>query len=65
MFHDNYKIYQIDFNKYDVEIEFWNEYTDKKDNTTISSLSEEQLEKLVDFLYALGFDDNTPEEGEI
>ena len=63
MFHDNYKIYQIDFDKYNIEIEYWNKLENKKENLNFDC-DKEQLNKIVDFLYNLGFDDNTPEEGE-
>ena len=63
MFHDNYKIYQIDFDKYNIEIEYWNKLENKKENLNFDC-NKEQLNKIVDFLYNLGFDDNTPEEGE-
>lgn len=63
MFHNNYKIYQIDFGKYNIEIEYWNELANKKENLNFDC-NKEQLNKIVDFLSKLGFDDNTLEEGE-
>lgn len=61
MFHNNYKIYQINFNLYNIEIQYWNEYTDQVSYTNID-LDKEQMLKLVDFLTDIGFDDETPED---
>lgn len=63
MFHNNYKIYPINFNLYSVEIEYWNEYTNEVNYTSID-LDKEQMNKLVDLLTGLDFDDHTPGDDE-
>jgi hypothetical protein len=59
MFHNNFKIYQISFEEYNIEVEYWNEVTNKVDYTNIT-VNKIQLDKLVDLLTNLDFDDNTP-----
>lgn len=59
MFHNNFKIYQISFEEYNIEVEYWNEVTNKVDHTNIT-VNKIQLDKLVDLLTNLDFDDNTP-----
>lgn len=60
MFHNNYKLYQINFNLFSIEVEYWNEYTDRADRL-IFELDQEQTDNLINLLTQLGFNDNTPE----
>ena len=62
MFHNNFKVYQIGFEEYNIEIEYWNEVTDKVEYTNIN-VNKDQMDKLVDLLSNLDFDDHTPLEG--
>ena len=62
MFHNNFKVYQIGFEEYNIEIEYWNEVTDKVEYTNIN-VNKDQMDKLVDLLSNLDFDDHTPPEG--
>ena len=63
MFHNNYKIYQTNFDRYNIEIKYWNEFTQKVVYTNID-VDKEQMNKIVDLLNDLDFDDNTPAEEE-
>ena len=62
MFHNNFKVYQIGFEEYNIEIEYWNEVTDKVEYTNIN-VNKDQMNKLVDLLSNIDFDDHTPPEG--
>ena len=62
MFHNNYKIYQTNFDRYNIEIQYWNEYTQIVVYTNID-VDKEQMIKIVDLLNGLDFDDHTPSEG--
>ena len=61
MFHNNYRIYQINFNLYNIEIEYFNEYDGKTITKTID-VDKNQLATLVELLDDLGFDDRTPQD---
>ena len=63
MFHNNFKIYQIGFDEYNIEVEYWNEYS-KEVNYTNFNLSREEMDKIVEMLVNLDFDDRTPSDGE-
>lgn len=62
MFHNNYKIYQTYFDRYNIEIQYWNEYTQVVVYTNID-VDKEQMIKIVDLLNGLDFNDHTPPEG--
>ena len=62
MFHNNFKIYQVGFEEYNIEIEYWNEITEKAERTNIN-VNKDQMNKLVDLLSNIDFDDHTPPEG--
>lgn len=64
MFHNNYKVYQIGFDEYGVEVEFWNFVSEKVETLNFNKLNEEHLNTLIDLLTKLDFDDRTPDEGE-
>lgn len=59
MFHNNFKVYQISFEEYNIEIEYWNEVTEKVEYTNIN-VNKEQMDKLVNLLSNIDFDDHTP-----
>lgn len=61
MFHNNYRIYQINFNLYNIEIEYFDEYSEKNVTKSVD-LDKEQLGVIVELLDDLGFDDRTPED---
>lgn len=61
MFHRNYKIYQVGFDSYNIEIEYWNETSNTKETINFDC-NKQQLDKLVTLLSNLDFDDRTPEE---
>lgn len=61
MFHNNYKVYQVDFDQYNIEIEYWNEYTQMVVYTNIN-VDKDLMNKIVDLLNGLDFDDKTPED---
>lgn len=63
MFHNNFKVYQIGFDQYSVEVEYWNEYL-KKVNYINFNLSKEDMGMIVEMLTNLDFDDRTPSDGE-
>lgn len=63
MFHNNFKVYQIGFDQYNIEVEYWNEYS-KEVNYTNFNLNREEMDKIVEMLTNLDFDDHTPSDGE-
>lgn len=64
MFHNNYRIYQTNFNEYSIEIEYWDSYLDKAETLNLDKLTEECMLKITDLLAKLDFDDRTPNKGE-
>ena len=63
MFHNNYRIYQINFNEYNIEIQYMDEHLREVYYIDIN-VNRNQLDKIVELLNGLDFDDNTPREGE-
>lgn len=61
MFHNNYRVYKIGFEEYNIEIEYWNEITEKVECKNIS-VNESQMNILTDILNGLDFDDHTPQD---
>ena len=51
---NNYKIYQVFFDEYNVEIEYWNPKVKKKEFLSLN-VNDVRLTKVIDFLEALGF----------
>ena len=61
MFHNNYRVYKIGFEEYNIEIEYWNEITEKVECKNIN-VNESQMNILTDILNGLDFDDHTPSD---
>ena len=64
MFHNNYRIYQTNFNEYGIEVEYWDFYLDKAETLNLDKLTEEGMLKIIDLLTKLDFDYRTPDKGE-
>lgn len=60
MFHNNFRVYQTNFEEYNIEIEYFNVFTDTVERRNIN-VNKEQMENLVGLLTDLDFDDHTPE----
>lgn len=60
MFHNNFRVYQTNFEEYNIEIEYFNVFTDNIERRNIN-VNKEQMENLVGLLTDLDFDDHTPE----
>lgn len=59
MFHNNFRVYQTNFEEYNIEIEYFNVFTDTVERRNIN-VNKEQMENLVGLLTDLDFDDHTP-----
>lgn len=59
MFHNNFRVYQTNFEEYNIEIEYFNVFTDTVERRNIN-VNKEQMESLVGLLTDLDFDDHTP-----
>lgn len=59
MFHNNFRVYQTNFEEYNIEIEYFNVFTDTVERRNIN-VNKEQMENLVGLLADLDFDDHTP-----
>jgi hypothetical protein len=59
MFHNNFRVYQTNFEEYNIEIEYFNVFTDTVERRNID-VNKEQMENLVGLLTDLDFDDHTP-----
>lgn len=60
MFHNNFRVYQTNFEEYNIEIEYFNVFTDTVERRNIN-VNKEQMENLVGLLTDLDFDDHTQE----
>ena len=61
MFHNNFRVYQVGQDEFNIEIDYWNEKINKVESTNIN-VNKNNMEILVDVLIGLDFDDHTPEE---
>ena len=59
MFHNNFRVYQTNFEEYNIEVEYFNVFTDTVERRNIN-VNKEQMENLVGLLTDLDFDDHTP-----
>jgi hypothetical protein len=67
MFHDYYIIYQVDFDKYNIEINYMSYDMGMNIVKTIcfNDIDEQNMSKLQDLLHSLDFDDRSNENEEI
>lgn len=60
MFHNNFRVYQVSGEEFNIEIEYWNERTNETEGANLN-VSKNSMEILVNILIGLDFDDHTPE----
>lgn len=60
MFHNNFRVYQVSGEEFNIEIEYWNERTNETERANLN-VSKNSMEILVNILIGLDFDDHTPE----
>jgi hypothetical protein len=60
MFHNNFRVYQVGVEEFNIEIEYWNERIDEVERTNLN-VNRNNMEILIGILTNLGFDNRTPE----
>ena len=60
MFHNNFRVYQVSVEEFNIEIEYWNERIDEVERAN-RNVNRNNMEILIGILTNLGFDNRTLE----